>query len=199
MTLEGQERRNEILDQADQLRDAEFPRSPDNLVLITTAWMTCSYADTPHKHDIKRLASGDVRSGVAVNVDGPRNVEPNHALGGTNQVAVEDQLPLVDTSFSDDIPDDFFVSTAAGDSEIKDSIMEGSGRDHPLSDGPTGEASTPGFIEGASQVNYQPVGGTSPSFKLRFVEADLGFVQSASSETRHDRLSLDASTSGTSF
>jgi len=34
---------------------ADWPLSPDHLVLITSAWMLCSYAGTPNKHAIKTL------------------------------------------------------------------------------------------------------------------------------------------------
>jgi hypothetical protein len=65
MTMRGQKRRDALLDFAPALPPAEFPRSPDHLVLIASAWMLCSYAGTPNKHAIKRLFNATLR-GMAV-------------------------------------------------------------------------------------------------------------------------------------
>jgi hypothetical protein len=54
MTLRGQRRRDRLLERAASLPAAAFPSSLDHLVLITSAWMLCSYAGTPGKHAIKR-------------------------------------------------------------------------------------------------------------------------------------------------
>jgi len=55
MTQRGQARRDQLLDHAASLAAADWPLSPEHLVLITSAWMLCSYAGTPNKHTIKRL------------------------------------------------------------------------------------------------------------------------------------------------
>lgn len=54
MTLRGQRRRDELLEQAESLPAADFPIGLDHLVMITSAWMLCSYAGSPRKHAIKR-------------------------------------------------------------------------------------------------------------------------------------------------
>ena len=54
MTARGQRRRDGLLEQAPSMLPTEFPRSLDHLVMISSAWMLCSYAGTPHKHAIKR-------------------------------------------------------------------------------------------------------------------------------------------------
>lgn len=55
MTRHGQARRDRLLDHAATIQPADWPVSVQHLVLITTAWMLCSYAGTPRKHAIKRL------------------------------------------------------------------------------------------------------------------------------------------------
>ncbi|MBW8745280.1 MAG: hypothetical protein JF628_13240 [Sphingomonas sp.] len=55
MTQRGQARRDQLLDHATSMPSAHWPLSPDHLVLITSAWMLCSYAGTPNKHAIKTL------------------------------------------------------------------------------------------------------------------------------------------------
>ena len=55
MTRLGQARRDRLLDHATTMQPADWPVSIQHLVLITTAWMLCSYAGTPNKHAIKRL------------------------------------------------------------------------------------------------------------------------------------------------
>lgn len=62
MTLAGQQRRDRLLDFAPSLPPADWPCSPSHLVLITAAWMICSYAGTPHKHAVKRLFNQSLRS-----------------------------------------------------------------------------------------------------------------------------------------
>jgi hypothetical protein len=62
MTLKGQERRDDLLEQALSMPDAIFPRTPDHLVLLTSAWMLCSYAGTPGKHRLKQLFNPTLRS-----------------------------------------------------------------------------------------------------------------------------------------
>jgi len=55
MTQRGQARRDQLLDHAGSMAAADWPVSPEHLVLITSAWMLCSYAGSPNKHTIKRL------------------------------------------------------------------------------------------------------------------------------------------------
>jgi len=61
MTVRGQVRRDQLLDHAATMAPAEWPASLHHLVLITTAWMLCSYAGTPNKHAIKRLLNASLR------------------------------------------------------------------------------------------------------------------------------------------
>lgn len=61
MTPRGQARRDRLLDYAASLPMADWPLSPQHLVLITSAWMLCSYAGTPNKHAIKRLFNASLR------------------------------------------------------------------------------------------------------------------------------------------
>lgn len=62
MTRRGQEKRDRLLDHAAALPAAGWPCTPQHLVLITSAWMVCSYAGTPRKHAIKRLFNESLRS-----------------------------------------------------------------------------------------------------------------------------------------
>jgi len=55
VTQRGQKRRDQLLDHAATMRAADWPISLHHLVLITTAWMLCSYAGTHAKHGVKRL------------------------------------------------------------------------------------------------------------------------------------------------
>ena len=55
MSIRGEKRRDQLLDYAPCLPAAAWPCSPGHLILLTTAWMVCSYAGTPNKHAIKRL------------------------------------------------------------------------------------------------------------------------------------------------
>jgi len=66
MTRRGQARRDQLLDHAASMPAADWPCSVHHLVLITQAWMLCSYADTPNKHAIKRLFNTALR-GMARN------------------------------------------------------------------------------------------------------------------------------------
>jgi hypothetical protein len=61
LTRSGQERRDRLLDHASALPAAEWPRTAQHLVLITSAWMMCSYAGTSNKHAIKRLFNEALR------------------------------------------------------------------------------------------------------------------------------------------
>ena len=65
MSLRGQRRRDELLDHAAALPPARFPATPDQLVMITSAWMLCSYAGTPRKHAIKRQFNQRLRAMAA--------------------------------------------------------------------------------------------------------------------------------------
>jgi len=64
MTQRGQARRDQLLDHAGSMAPADWPCSPEHLVLITSAWMLCSYASTANKHAIKRLFN-DALKGMA--------------------------------------------------------------------------------------------------------------------------------------
>jgi hypothetical protein len=61
LTPRGQDRRDRLLDHASALPAAGWPCTPQHLVLITSAWMICSYAGTPNKHAIKRLFNSALR------------------------------------------------------------------------------------------------------------------------------------------
>lgn len=61
LTRHGQEKRDRLLDHASALPAAGWPCTPDHLVLITSAWMICSYAGTPNKHAIKRLFNASLK------------------------------------------------------------------------------------------------------------------------------------------
>lgn len=60
-TLKGQERREQILDCADRLPTGRIPQSITHLVLVSNAWMDCSYASHRHKHAIKARLNTIVR------------------------------------------------------------------------------------------------------------------------------------------
>ena len=60
-TRRGQERLDRLLDHASAIAAAEFPRSLDHLVMVSSAWMLCSYAGTPEKHMIKRQLNHRLR------------------------------------------------------------------------------------------------------------------------------------------
>ena len=61
MSARGQARRDKLLDFAPSLPPADFPCTPKHLVLLTSAWMLCSYAGTANKHAIKRLFNQTLR------------------------------------------------------------------------------------------------------------------------------------------
>ena len=61
MSARAQERLDALLEFAPSLPDADFPRTPDHLVLLASAWMLCSYSGTPGKHGIKRLFNRTLR------------------------------------------------------------------------------------------------------------------------------------------
>jgi len=49
----GQARKDRLLEEVGSMPPAEFPLDLDHLVLISSAWMMCSYSATPGKHMIK--------------------------------------------------------------------------------------------------------------------------------------------------
>ena len=61
MSARGQARLDRLLEYAPNMPPAELPLSPDHLVLISAAWMICSYSGTPGKHGIKRLFNHTLR------------------------------------------------------------------------------------------------------------------------------------------
>jgi hypothetical protein len=61
MSARAQERLDALLEFAPALPDADFPRTPDHLVLLASAWMLCSYSGTPGKHGIKGLFNRTLR------------------------------------------------------------------------------------------------------------------------------------------
>jgi hypothetical protein len=54
----GAERREAFLAQAHRLRPAPLPASVNHLVALSSAWMLCSYASHPKKHQIKPVLNG---------------------------------------------------------------------------------------------------------------------------------------------
>ncbi|WP_340315393.1 hypothetical protein [Rhizorhabdus argentea] len=65
MTVRGQQRRNRLLEVAASLPMGAYPAGVDHLVLISSAWMVCSYAGTAGKHAIKRNFNGVLRDVAA--------------------------------------------------------------------------------------------------------------------------------------
>jgi len=61
MSARAQARRDKLLEYAPSLPPADFPCTPKHLVLLSSAWMLCSYAGTPNKHAIKRLFNQTLR------------------------------------------------------------------------------------------------------------------------------------------
>lgn len=57
----GHARRERLLDLAPQLPAAELPRTLDHLVLLSSAWMLCSYAERRDKHEVKRTLNRILR------------------------------------------------------------------------------------------------------------------------------------------
>jgi hypothetical protein len=60
-TLAGQARRERLLEAAAKLPAADIPRGTDFLVLLTNAWMLCSYAEGRGKHAIKPVLNRVLR------------------------------------------------------------------------------------------------------------------------------------------
>lgn len=59
MTRQGQAKKDRLLGQVGLLPPADFPCEVDHLVLVSSAWMMCSYSAAPNKHAIKaRLNDG---------------------------------------------------------------------------------------------------------------------------------------------
>ncbi|HEX2764220.1 MAG TPA: hypothetical protein VHM92_10330 [Allosphingosinicella sp.] len=54
-TVRGEERRNALLGEADRIEAAALPAGLDALVMLTGAWMLCSYGSHPAKHRIKTV------------------------------------------------------------------------------------------------------------------------------------------------
>lgn len=54
----GAQRREAFLDQAHRLRAAPLPPTVNHLVALSSAWMLCSYASHPKKHQIKPVLNG---------------------------------------------------------------------------------------------------------------------------------------------
>lgn len=65
MSRQAQARLDELLEFAPAMPPAEFPLTPDHLVLLASAWMLCSYSGTPGKHRIKRLFNATLRGMAA--------------------------------------------------------------------------------------------------------------------------------------
>jgi len=65
MTLRGQQRRERLLEIAADFAEAQLPLTANHLVLISSAWMLCSYAHSPDKHAIKRLFNHSLRDMAA--------------------------------------------------------------------------------------------------------------------------------------
>jgi predicted O-linked N-acetylglucosamine transferase (SPINDLY family) len=84
MSARSQSRLDRLLEYAPNMPPAELPLSPDHLVLISAAWMICSYSGTPGKHGIKRLFNRTLRdmahrwgfSDVALRAERPRKDRP---------------------------------------------------------------------------------------------------------------------------
>lgn len=61
LSLAGHQRREQLLDMADQLEPAPLPDTADNLVQASNAYMLCSYAEHPRKHAVKPVIAASVR------------------------------------------------------------------------------------------------------------------------------------------
>jgi len=55
VTEQGQARRERLLELAERLKVTDLPATVDHLVLLSNAWMLCSYAEHPRKHHVKRI------------------------------------------------------------------------------------------------------------------------------------------------
>ncbi|HWI85573.1 MAG TPA: hypothetical protein VNT42_04515 [Sphingomonas sp.] len=62
MSPRAQTRLDRLLEFAPDMPPGDFPRTPDHLVLISAAWMLCSYSGTPGKHGIKHLFNRTLRA-----------------------------------------------------------------------------------------------------------------------------------------
>jgi hypothetical protein len=51
--MRGHRQRDRLLDLADRLPQGELPATADHIVLLSNAWMLCSYAEHPRKHAVK--------------------------------------------------------------------------------------------------------------------------------------------------
>ena len=61
-TMAGHARRERLLELAPRLKEAELPRTLDHLVLLSSAWMLCSYAERRDKHAIKPILNRVLRT-----------------------------------------------------------------------------------------------------------------------------------------
>jgi hypothetical protein len=50
----GHDRRDQLLELAPRLPPGRLPPTGDHVVLLSNAWMLCSYAEHPRKHEVKR-------------------------------------------------------------------------------------------------------------------------------------------------
>ena len=64
-TVAGHRRRDELIDLVERLpATARLPLSADHVVLLSNAWMLCSYAEHPQKHAIKRRLNPILRDAL---------------------------------------------------------------------------------------------------------------------------------------
>lgn len=61
VTPKGERRRELLLANVDRLKPAKLPATPNYLVLLSKAWMLCSYARLREKHAVKRKLNALVR------------------------------------------------------------------------------------------------------------------------------------------
>ena len=61
-TMAGHARRERLLELAPRLKEAELPRTLDHLVLLSSAWMLCSYGERRDKHAIKPILNRVLRT-----------------------------------------------------------------------------------------------------------------------------------------
>lgn len=61
-SAEGHARRKRLLELAPRLQQADLPSTADHLVLLSSAWMLCSYAEGRDKHQIKSKLNPIVRA-----------------------------------------------------------------------------------------------------------------------------------------
>ncbi|MEO8113978.1 MAG: hypothetical protein ABI655_06335 [Phenylobacterium sp.] len=60
-TLAGAARRDALLGRADALQPAPLPATVNHLVVLSNAWMLCSYASHPRKHQLKPVLNRTLR------------------------------------------------------------------------------------------------------------------------------------------